>query len=147
MRLLLLFEAAARRWRPIRANWPWGTGRGWCWGAGAGLLHIAGHSHLVASGSAGAGAGLPLLPRGGPRPRARGLGHYRSALLQAVSTVRPTSCCCRWIVWSLASRERRQGLPALAPAAVMDRLKLRWKVTCDNMCSVVPPILIRSIEQ
>ena len=60
--------------------------------------------------------------------------HYRSALLQAVSTVRPTSCCCRWIVWSLASRERRQGVPALT--AVMNRLKLRWKVTCDNMCSV-----------
>ena len=36
--------------------------------------------------------------------------------------------CCRWIVWSLASRERRQGVAALAPAAVMDRLKLRWEL-------------------
>mgnify|MGYP007123575484 CR=1 FL=1 len=52
--------------------------------------------------------------------------HYRSAPLQAVSTVH-----CRWVVWSLASRERRQGVPALATMDVMDTLQVGWNVTCD----------------
>ena len=33
---------------------------------------------------------------------------------------------CRWVVWGLASLERRLGVPALSPSAVLDRLKLRY---------------------
>ena len=76
--------------------------------------------------------------------------HYRSSLALGrclhntpyapCSTV--STPCCRWIVWSLASRERRQGVAALAPAAVMDRLKLRCWVRYNGVGIVT--LLLRS---